>query len=93
MILEKAYAKIHGSYKILSGGMMSEVLRAFTAAPLGGQMHRRFTVEENFKALLNCFKNNWAVTSAAGGGSKLVKGHAYSVLNAYNITLKSGEII
>jgi len=39
---------------------------------------------------LKCFRNNWAVGSGTPEGSKLVNGHAYTVLNAYDLTLSNG---
>lgn len=33
MIIEKAWAKLHGSYEIVDGGLPNEPLHAFSAAP------------------------------------------------------------
>lgn len=39
-----------------------------------------------------CFENNWAVGAGTPQGSKLVNGHAFSVINVYDIKVGEEEI-
>ena len=92
-LLEKAYAKLHGSYKNLDGGLSTDSLVIFT-----GGSPQRFNVadmvaagksEELFNTLLDCYSRNAIICSdilsenqadqQAKESQGLVTDHAYSV--------------
>lgn len=51
IILEKAWAKIHGSYMITQGGWHTAVWAAMTSAPTFNQMHSSISVDALFALL------------------------------------------
>ncbi|CBY10105.1 unnamed protein product [Oikopleura dioica] len=102
-IIEKAYAKLNGSYEALRGGSITEALCDFTGGicetyDLGEHGFRTSSVPEDlFKITAKAFKRG-AVGGASlefeGSGVEsraqggLIAGHAYSVQNA--LTLSNG---
>ena len=98
-LLEKAYAKAHGSYKSTSGGEIQEALLDLTGAP---------TLSVNFEAvgfdseLLWRSMSDWKrlglpMGCATGGDNGELKemglcgGHAYSVLSVREVRLRGGQ--
>jgi len=92
-LLEKAYAKAHGSYKAISGGHISEALLDLTGSPT-------FTInfdQDHFNldklwAQLSYFKSqSFPMGCATGGGDDQLKqvglcgSHAYSILECREI--------
>ena len=89
MLLEKAYAKVHGSYYNIVGGDPSHALRDLTGAP-----YKRITELQNNDSewdellaynnnnyLLTCYTNSSKITEEINKKNMLVSGHAYSILN------------
>ncbi|KAE8620266.1 hypothetical protein XENTR_v10010173 [Xenopus tropicalis] len=105
-LLEKAYAKLNGSYEALDGGSTAEALIDFSGGisePID-LLGENFTSEEErkklFKALLKAHSRASLISAAirpTSGqsleqvlASGLVIGHAYSVTSVRSITLRSG---
>ncbi|MCJ8747528.1 hypothetical protein PDJAM_G00154580 [Pangasius djambal] len=98
-LLEKAYAKVNGSYEALSGGSTTEGFEDFTGG-IAEQYELRTAPANMFQiikkalasgALLGCSID---ITSAADSEAitrqKLVKGHAYSLTGAVEVNYRGG---
>lgn len=94
MLLEKAWAKLHGNYEKVEAGIASESLRSLSGAPV----EVFFKDEPNtdlWSILKNAFKNKFPTTAGVDeeenlSGSKigkknLVPSHVYSLLNVSEI--------
>jgi len=85
--IEKAYAKIHGSYARLSGGFISEALYDLTGAPIERiYFHREYDADELLARLLSFTSSGFLMGIATNrGGDGLVPCHAYSLLGVYEV--------
>ncbi|XP_053347691.1 calpain-2 catalytic subunit-like [Clarias gariepinus] len=96
-LLEKAYAKVNGSYEALSGGSTTEGFEDFTGG-IAEQYELRSAPPNMFQiiqralaagSLLGCSID---ITSAADSEAitrqKLVKGHAYSLTGAFEVNYR-----
>ena len=88
MMLEKAWAKVFGSYSNIIAGTPREVFRAFT----GGVTWTLWTNKENFvEEYEKCVKKKCVMASGSKTDNPdfekigLVPGHAYSVLKTKDI--------
>lgn len=86
-IVEKAYAKVHGSYARLSGGFISEALFDLTGAPTERIHFRKIIDKDELFARLLSFSSSGFLMGIAtsSGGDGLVACHAYSVLGVWEI--------
>ena len=86
-LIEKAYAKAHGSYAQLSGGFIAEALQDLTGAPTETLVFQQDTNNVEWQELLWArllsFQESKFLMGVATsqGGDGLVGGHAYSVLD------------
>ncbi|XP_041070257.1 calpain-3 isoform X8 [Carcharodon carcharias] len=100
-LLEKAYAKLHGSYEALKGGNTTEAMEDFT-----GGVTEFFEIKEAPKDLYRILKKAAERGSLMGCSidsfiplqfetrttSGLIKGHAYSVTNVDEVTYKGQKV-
>ncbi|EAR84269.2 calpain family cysteine protease (macronuclear) [Tetrahymena thermophila SB210] len=95
MLLEKAWAKINGSYDQIEAGLTRECLHDFTGACTQTLwLDDQNTYDSVWQKLLIGEKNNYAMTCGSTDvASKeeldklgLINGHAYSLLGAYEVT-------
>lgn len=86
-IIEKAYAKVHGSYSRLSGGYVSEALYDLTGAPIERIYFRNeYDYDQLFARLLSFMSSGFLMGIATSKGEDgLVSCHAYSLLGVYEI--------
>uniref|UniRef100_A0A671VY39 Calpain 12 n=1 Tax=Sparus aurata TaxID=8175 RepID=A0A671VY39_SPAAU len=96
-LVEKAYAKLMGSYGSLKGGNISEGMEDFTGGIAYSMevssrtprvLWRSLTAALSRGSLLSCFIQ---VGKVAGNG--LIKGHAYALTDTDKVTKASDEIL
>uniref|UniRef100_A0A671G9K9 Calpain-12 n=1 Tax=Rhinolophus ferrumequinum TaxID=59479 RepID=A0A671G9K9_RHIFE len=92
-LLEKAYAKLHGSYEVMRGGHMNEAFVDFTGG-VGEVLYLRQDTPGLFAALRHALAKESLVgaTALSDRGEYrtedgLVKGHAYSVTGTHKVSL------
>lgn len=86
-IVEKAYAKVHGSYARLSGGYISEAFYDLTGSPVERiTFHKEYDYDELFARLLSFISSGFLMGIATNrGGDGLVPCHAYSLLDVFEV--------
>ncbi|XP_029988510.1 calpain-9 [Sphaeramia orbicularis] len=100
-LLEKAYAKLHGSYESLKGGSTMEAMEDFTGGV--GEMYDTKTGPDNLfsvmkKALdrgsmMGCSINTTSsAESEARTSTGLVKGHAYSITGLEEVNYRGRKV-
>ncbi|XP_067942211.1 calpain-9-like isoform X1 [Watersipora subatra] len=97
-LLEKAYAKLHGSYEALKGGSQAEAMEDFT-----GGLTERFDLNNPPKNLLNIMLKGFQMGSLMGcaldaggeiegkGPMGLITGHAYSITSVNMVDIKTSR--
>ncbi|GBG28818.1 Calpain-15 [Hondaea fermentalgiana] len=83
-LVEKAYAKAHGSYQAIQGGWVAEGLFDLTGCPTETFRIGSMAGEELFQLLLSFNAANFLMGASCfspGKGSGLVGGHAYGILD------------
>jgi len=100
LLLEKAFAKMHGNYDNIIAGFCSQGLKALTGAPTKDHWHKytpnivdmlQEAEEKNW--IMACgsmsVPNKWEDISSVG----IVSSHAYSILSVHVVrTRKHGKI-
>ncbi|KAJ8907793.1 hypothetical protein NDN08_007897 [Rhodosorus marinus] len=88
-LLEKAYAKAHGSYWSISGGEIAEAMLELTACPTETISFSSSTFDSNetWERLVSFSSSQFPMGCAtATGGDGLVGMHAYSILEVKTLT-------
>ena len=97
-LFEKAYAKLHGSYKSLDGGIPTVALYDLTGGLIETVNLHILSYKKIREILISCIKNNSIVNSAIYSkeysgesieSNGLVAGHAYSILKLIDIKPKN----
>ncbi|XP_040286151.1 calpain-8-like [Bufo bufo] len=97
-LLEKAYAKLNGSYEALSGGLPLEALEDFTGG-IGELYYFENAPQNLFQIIQKALRRNSLVTcstkSDSGTGeivvsTNVVKNHAYSLTGAEEVVYRGG---
>jgi len=97
VLIEKAWAKIHGSYERIIGGQAHLTMRDLTGAPA-----EEFKSKEKdmFKKILDADQKNYMMTAGTGGSNieaqnlkllGLIAGHAYGLIAAASVNDKDGN--
>mgnify|MGYP000859612373 FL=1 len=97
-LLEKAYAKIHGSYENIEGGFPEEALRDFTGAPFE-LIWREQDPDKLWRAMVSAFRQGFLVagctpvseTAEERLPSGLLAGYAYSVVRCEEVVTANGR--
>nr|CDS34356.1 calpain A [Hymenolepis microstoma] len=100
-LLEKAYAKLFGSYETLRGGSTIEALEDFTGG-LGENYDLRGKEPKDFsKILAKCFTRQTLMSCSINADphvlearqpNGLIKGHAYSITSVAEVNTRSGKV-
>lgn len=98
-VLEKAWAKINGSYAGTIAGLPSESFSCLSEAPCVTYFHRRYTNEQLWMILKRektrgfyIATNTNAMNSNLEEQIGLVSGHAYSITNLYEFEIPSKQV-
>ncbi|XP_010011649.1 PREDICTED: calpain-9 isoform X2 [Nestor notabilis] len=100
-LLEKAYAKLNGSYEALKGGSTIEAMEDFTGGV--GEMYEVKKAPDNFyeileKALKRCSMVGCSIDTSSAAESEaktpfgLIKGHAYSVTGIDEVSYRGQQV-
>ena len=92
--LEKAYAKIHGSYFAIEAGLPAHVMHSLTGAPSTHIMHDYNTAtskEINRKAMVFADKHDYTMATGTPGDGDcgLHTGHAFTVIGIFENVVDS----
>ena len=97
MLLEKAWAKLYGSYKQIEAGYAQEPLHDLTGAPIKYLFPSKNS-EEVWEYLLKASELEYAMVTSSNPGSDtqtsssgIVRGHAYTFLNATQLDTGDGD--
>lgn len=92
IILEKAWAKLHGTYMATEFGWHTEVWKALLGAPPMELWHENKSGNEIWQLIKDLVAKGYAVGAAtsAAPNTREVNSHAYAVLGAYEVTLDNG---
>lgn len=103
MLLEKAWAKVHGGYLNIDGGLTREALHDLTGAPAITYFNDELTPNDHWKLILEGEKRKFIMTAGSndicnnGKDNRdpvtgLCGNHAYSLLGAFELSrLENGE--
>ncbi|XP_068451703.1 calpain-9 [Clinocottus analis] len=100
-LLEKAYAKLHGSYESLKGGSTMEAMEDFTGGV--GENYETKNAPDNLFAIMKKALDRGSmmgcsidISSSAESEAKtstgLVKGHAYSITGLEEVTVRGQKV-
>lgn len=102
MLIEKAWAKVHGGYLNTDGGLTREALHDLTGAPCKTFFTKAGNRQAHWQELLQAEQNNFIMTAssdnfnqsgndARDAATGLSACHAYSLLAAYEVENSSGQ--
>jgi hypothetical protein len=93
-LIEKAYAKVHVNYEMISSGTHAEAARFLTGAPAKEFSSNIMAYDEVWYSISNAVRNNYVVTSACFIEWKgLVAGNGYIVKGVTQIQDAEGKNI
>ena len=92
MVLEKAWAKVHGNYGVTSGGDSRESLSSLTGFPTTLVQHKNISKSDLWKLLFEANKRNYVMSTGGAQQTRgLYSGHAYTLLNAVEVNTRTGN--
>ena len=104
LLLEKAWAKVYGSYQRIEAGTTGEALPALTGAPSEFVFHKDVTDREAFwKKMRDADLKNYIIATAVSSSHQgktatdmknvgLVDAHAYSLISTHDIGYQAGRL-
>ena len=100
MILEKAWAKIHGGYYNINAGIIREALRDLTGASAKTFFTQDHSPQENWNILSEAFEKKFILTAGSddlNNGSDayishigICGAHAYTIMGVYSVARERG---
>lgn len=100
-LLEKAYAKLHGSYEVLKGGATSEAMEDFTGGVtemydfrqnLPPNMFQIMLQAHQRKSLMGCSIEAMPGQMEAELSNGLIMGHAYSITDVRMVSIQTSRM-
>lgn len=102
MVLEKAWAKVHGGYLNISSGLTREALHDLTGAPCTTYFNDESTAEERWEIILDADNRHYIMAAGTKDlnqdgkdeieeKSGIVGNHAYSMLEAVELVRDGGD--
>lgn len=98
ILLEKAWAKLHGSYERIIGGIAYETMRDITGAP---GFSYKTSEKDLYAKILEADSRDFLITAGIDMSDYenalklrdlgLIAGHAYSLISAAEVTNKNGK--
>ena len=97
LILEKAWAKIYGSYQRIEAGTTGEALHPLTGSPCQTKLHKKITTKDLWDLIISSDEKNYVMCTAVASASNinqdsadmkavgLVDAHAYSLISAKTV--------
>jgi len=100
-LLEKAWSKVRGNFLNSEGGMNVNTLRSFTSAPVFSYSQvNNDSLKDLFNKMREADEKKYIMTASSHGsndsmynGCGVAMGHAYSVLQTFQMTKADGEVI
>ena len=87
-LIEKAWAKLNGSYAMTIAGLPSEGLSSMTEAPTVTYIHKKYSADYMWKVLLESDQLDHIICTCTHGNEGLdkvglVPGHAYTIISLF----------
>jgi len=93
MVLEKAWAKVHGNYAVIAGGDSRESLSSLTGAPTTLVRHNTLKKEDLWKLLVEADKKKYVISTGGATSTKgLHSGHAYTLMGVIEMNTKNAGV-
>lgn len=98
-LLEKAFAKVKGSYAAANGGFVETGIRSLTGAPVFTYYAGDMTDDELFSSMKEANDLDYIMGAGTYGLSDsytndcgVVAGHAYTIMEAFELTDEDGDV-
>jgi len=89
LIMEKAWAKLYGSYTVTEAGHSGLAIEYLLACPTKGYFTKDLSEDKIWEQLLHADKNKYIMTTSTYSNANedmgLVPGHAYSIISVHNV--------
>jgi hypothetical protein len=93
MLLEKAWAKLHGDFSVIEGGDSRESIAAITGAPAEYYKHKDLSTDELWKLISAADAANCVMCTGASSDTKgVVRSHAYTLINVHEFNHKGENV-
>ena len=102
MILEKAWAKLHGTFVRTEGGLPCFACSHLMGVPSHHTLHSRIKDKEKFlKEIMEADKRNYTLIASSGeteggqqtdGGEGIITGHAYSLIDLHEFEHEGDQV-
>jgi hypothetical protein len=92
MLVEKAYAKLHGSFAVIEGGLENLAMKDFTGGIPGQVDELHVNTDSKFDKILSLYEGGHLLGASSNVGSDkdvssegIVYGHAYTILSVRKV--------